>query len=228
MSPIEECRRWCAWLRAGVWSFLLLGLATSAVASDAEVRVFRGEDDLLVDVRTTDLVNDDVQRALRSGLPARVRLRMELWARRSVLWDELVLTVQTDLRVVYLLIDERFDVLDDTGRLVFTSPEVEEVARWVEDVRAMPLCAFDEIESDRSHYVTAELRLDPLTVEELRDLRRWLRGAFSEDDERSSVERLSGQLLGVVKGKLGLGDRRRSGRSADFEWDALEASSGAP
>lgn len=224
MSPIEVGRRWPAWLRAGVWGILIMSLAASAAAADAEVEVFVGDDDLLVDVRTTDLVNDDVQRALRSGLPARVRLRVELWARRSVLWDELVLTVQTDLRVVYLLIDERFDVLDDTGQLVFTSADAEDVARWVGSVHALPLCALDEVESNRSHYVTAELRLDPLTVEELRDLRRWLRGAFSEDGERSSVERLSGQLLGVVKGKLGLGDRRRRGRSADFELDALATS----
>ena len=224
MSRIEERGRWSVYslavLASGLW---LLLLAAPASARDAQVSVFRGEDDLLVDVHTEGLIDDDVQRALRSGLPARVRLRVVLWARRAVLWDEPVTDVQIDLRVVHVLLDDRYDVLDDTGRLVFTSTEVVEVASWVEDTRALPLCALDELDPDRSHYVTTEMRLDPLTIEELRDLRRWLRGALAEEDDRSSVERLSGQLLGVVKGKLGLGDRRRTGRSANFELDTLLA-----
>lgn len=213
---MPSARRW-----ATLCGMLLVCTAGTALAREAQVAVFRGPDDLLVDVRTDDLVDEDVQRALRSGLPARVRLRMELWARRSVLWDELVIALQTEVRVVFTLLDERFDVLDDAGRLVFTSADVADVVRWLENVRALPLCALDELEPGRKHYVTAELRLDPLTVEEVRDLRRWLRGALTEEDERSSVERLSGQLLGVVKGKLGLGDRQRSGRSPSFELEEL-------
>lgn len=199
----------------------LVCVAVTARAESAEVRVHRGSDDLLVDVSAHDLVDDDVRRALLSGLPARIRLRVELWAARSVLWDELVATHESEARIVYTLLDEHFDVLDESGRTVFSTADAEAVANWVQQVRGLPLCAFDTVRPRRRHYVTAEFRLDPLTVEELKDLHRWLSGTLTGIDERSSVERLSGQLLGLVKGKIGLGDRRRGGRSADFRAETL-------
>lgn len=206
---------------------LVLVTAGLARADDAVLRLDHDEDFLLVDLVAEDLVDDDVRAALRSGLPARVTVRIELWEERGLLWDRVVLGYRSELRLVHRLLDERYDLFDENGERLLSSPDVEEAVLWVETVRGLPLCALDRLEPGKDYYVAAHIRLDPLTVEEIEDLRRWLRGGLADaEDDRGTLERLSGHLLGVLKSQVGLGDRSRETRSGSFDVEGLPGEEG--
>lgn len=206
------CRLCSRWLLC-----LALVVATPVAASELEVEARAVDGQVLVDVHAGSLFDDDLERSLRSGLPARVRLVVELWNERAALWDHFVLDHRSEVRVLYDVLDARYDVFDGGGALLASTAERDEAARWVEEVEGLPLCAVDALDPDERYYVSAEVRLQPMTVEEVRDLERWLRGSLEGGDGEGSVlGRVSRQLFGVLKGRVGLGDRGLRGRSDDF------------
>lgn len=197
---------------------LVLAVAFPAVvAAELEVEARTVDGQVLVDVRAPLLFDDDLERSLRSGLPARVRLVVELWNERTGLWDHFVLDHRSEIRVLYDVLDARYDVFDGGGVLLASTSERGEAARWVEEVDGLPLCAIEDLHPEDRYYVSAAIRLQPMTVEEVRDLERWLRGSLEGGDGQGSVlGRVSRQLFGVLKGRVGLGDRGLRGRSGDF------------
>lgn len=204
-------------------SLLLLALTcvvVSAQADDLQIDVHAVEGELRIDLRAQDVLDDDVERALRSGLPARVRLTVELWNASGWL-DRFVLDHRSEHRVLFDLLDERYDVIDDRGEVVFRSTRRREIEDWIERLDDLPLCFLDDLETDDGYYVAVEFRVEPLTLEEVRDLERWLRGNLSADADESMLSRVSRQLFGVLKGRVGLGDREVRGRSKRFEPGAL-------
>ena len=197
---------------------LLVGVAH---ADDVRVAVSARDGQVRVDLRAESVFDDGVDRSLRSGLPARVGLAVELW-RDGTLWDDLVLEHRSEHRVLFDLLDERYDVIDDLGEVVLSTTSADSVARWLQRIEGLPLCAVEELDDERDHYVAVTIRLEPLTVAEVRDLERWLRGNLHAGGDRNLLERVSGQLLGVLKGRVGLGNRDVTGRSRDFRRTDLE------
>lgn len=202
-------------MRSLLTLLLLLGGIAPARADDVRVDVTARDGQLHVDVRADEVFDDGVERALRSGLPARVTLAVELW-RDGTLWDDFVLEHRSEQRVLYDLLDERFDVIDEFGDVLLRTASADTIARWLEEIDDLPLCSLDDLDRDRSHYVAVSIRLEPLTVEEVRDLERWLSGNLRTAGDDGMLERVSRQLFGVLKGRVGLGDRDAEGRSDDF------------
>lgn len=204
------------------WILLALCLVVAPVsyAGDVDVKVESRDGELLVDLRVDGLFDEDVERALRSGLPARVGLAVELWADGG-LWDHFVLDHRSDHRVVFDLLDESYDVVDDRGDFVLREATRDQVADWLQRIDDLPLCLLEDLESGRNHYVAVEVHLAPLTLEEMRDLERWLRGSLRRDEDESMLGRVSRQLFGVLKGRVGLGDRDVDGRSEHFDREGI-------
>lgn len=203
-------------------SLLVVGSVGPVLADDVRVDVTARDGQVRVHVRAGAVFDDGVERALRSGLPARVSLAVELW-RDGRLWDDFVLEHRIEQRVLYDLLDERFDVIDDRGEVLLRTTSTDTVARWLQEIDGLPLCAVDDLDGDREHYVAVSIRLEPLTVEEVRDLERWLSGNLRTAGDDGVLERVSRQLFGVLKGSVGLGDRDASGRSDDFRPRDLDA-----
>lgn len=194
---------------------LLVAWCVAARADDVAVDVRARDGEILVDFRATGIFDDDVERALRSGLPARVRLVVELWSAAG--WfDSFLLDHRSEHRVLFDVLDERYDVIDDAGEVVLRSPARREIADWLQRVEDLPLCLVEELDPDEKHYVAVKIRLEPLTLEEMRDLERWLRGNLGAEGDESMLTRVSRQLFGVLKGRVGLGERDADGRSSSF------------
>ena len=197
------------------FALILLLAAAGAAADDVRVDVRADADELRVDWATTDLLDDDVERALQSGLPARVRTKVELW-RAATFFDRFVVDHRSEVRVRYDLLEERYEIYDDVGEILLSTPERDSLQAWLHRIEDFPLCALEDLDLERPHYVTVEIELAPLTLEEMRDLERWLAGNLRRDDDGSMIGRVSRQLFGVLKGRVGLGDREVSGRSERF------------
>ena len=204
--------------------FALSLVATVAWADDVHVDVHGADGWLLVGARTDALLDDGVERSLRSGLPARVAVDVELYAARDAFWDRLRERARFEVRVLFDLLDERYDVIDETGALLLRTTDVDSMKGWVQRFEGFPLVALEDLDDDTC-YVVVSMRVEPLSVDEVRDLERWLQGNLREGE--GLLGRLSTQVLGMLKGRVGLGDRRVDGRTSEFRATRF-ADHGAP
>ncbi len=204
---------------ASLWPLgilLILGLAPASLRA-ASVEVVRAEGRLWVSFRVDDLFGEGVWSSLRSGLPCRIRQRASLWQRRSALWDRRVAELREEYRIVYDLIDETYDLFDVEG-LLESELDPPEITERMSAMPFTPLVEESILLSSQHYYVTVEVEVQPLSVEEVRDLERWLSGSLRGG---SGLGRISSQVIGLFKSQVGLGERRRGARSADFEAESV-------
>lgn len=162
-------------------------------------------------VRARGLLGDPGLRdALHSGLPLRIRFRVELWE-KSV-FDRLVGTHRAALAVLQDPLDGAFTL--DNGRAEQRFRSLAEVESAVEGAFAASL---HPTRRGRFYYI-AVLEIETLSLSDLEELQRWLRGeARPAVEGRRSVGRAveSGLRRAVVR-VMGLPTRKYEARSATF------------
>ena len=162
-------------------------------------------------VRAQGLLADPGLRdALRSGLPLRIRFRVELWEKS--LFDRLVGTHRAALAVLQDPLDGAYTL--DNGRAEQRFRSLAEVEGAVEGAFAASL---HPTRRGRFYYI-AVLEIETLSLSDLEELQRWLRGeARPAVEGRRSVGRAveSGLRRAVVR-VMGLPTRKYEARSATF------------
>lgn len=122
------------------------------------------------------LTTSAIRELLGHGFPARLTFRVELWSTagifdrrvRSATWD-LVLRFEP-VRRVY----EAVRVRDDRAEPLGTFPLLADAARAIEQPERAPIVAGG---GDKApHYYVATLTLEMLSVSDLDELERWVRG----------------------------------------------------
>jgi hypothetical protein len=195
---------------------LMAGPAVARAAVDVAVSAEDGT--VYVDARFTGAFDEDLDAALRSGLPARVAVELVLWEERTGLWDREAARGAWEVRVVFDVVEEVYRVFDERGGTLLEAVDLAGVEEFVAGIELWPLCDFEDIDPDRDHYLGLSLTIEPLTIDEVRDLERWLRGNVREGGRLRDVP---GQLVGVLRSRLGLGTQTERGRSAEFRPAAL-------
>lgn len=210
--------RWFLWCCAAMVSSALSSTA-QADEVDIAVSVASNGDWLVVDFRCRELFDDEVREALGSGLPARVTLGIELWQDRSTLWDRHVETLSLSYRVLFDVLQERYEVYDDAGEFVTASDSLEVIETFVGSERGFEVRDLEEFDGDSEYFVSVTAELQPLSVREVRDLEQWIRGSLGR--ERGGLSGISEHLLGILKNQVGMGERRGQARCATFRRDGL-------
>jgi hypothetical protein len=206
------------------WALLFLICALGpAPARGAEVDVecvVAPGDWLLAEVRADGLFDSEILDALHSGLPARLRYQIELWRARSSLWDQLVYSERFEYRIHYDVLAERYRIFEADGAAILESGSLAEIQDLLSH-EEVELQGLEELDENRRYYAAVEIRWEPLSIEEIRDLERWLRGSVSSRDKEGGIAGISGHLIGILRNEVGLGGRSTRGRSRDFEPDSL-------
>jgi len=139
----------------------------------------------------TILDNRDLEEAVRSGLPIRLRVRVELW--RDQLIDDLASSINWTAALAY-------DPLDRDFLVRFPGMPDRRFPSYVDARRAFEGPYGLAIRPSRSgtYYYTASIEVETLALSDLEELERWLQGEFQPAvaGERS------------VTGALGEGARR--------------------
>lgn len=148
--------------------------------------------------------------ALESGLPIRLRLRVELWEKR--LFDRLSRAQELFVVLVQDPIDETFVLTHGASERRFST-----LARAGDAVDAA-LRAEMRPDSRGRYYYLATLEIETLSLSDLEELRRWLRGEVRPAVAgRSSPERaIETGLRRVIVRVIGLPTRRYESRSPTF------------
>lgn len=164
---------------------------------------------LLTDARTRDL--------LHHGFPARMHYKLELWTTEG--WfDKMLQRREWDVIVRYIPLDRRYVISRIDGETVTTLGslgELPEVQALLDrphrpSMRAAP-------PGDRVYY-NAELDVEMLSVNDLDELERWLRGEFrpATRGERSPGTAVTRGVRSLVVRLLGSENRRYRVRSGTF------------
>jgi hypothetical protein len=153
----------------------------------------------------------DLREALASGLPVRFNYRIELWE-RAVL-DRLVGAEEGSLAVMQDPLDGTY--LLTTGRANRTLATLAAAEQAV--VRGMPSGPRPPL-SGRRYYYLATLEVETLSLTDLEELQRWLRGeARPAIEGRRPVGRAVGRgLQRALVRMVGLPSRRYEARSPTF------------
>jgi hypothetical protein len=164
---------------------------------------------LLVDGRTRDL--------LHHGFPARMHYKVELWSTAG--WfDKMLQRREWDVIVRYLPLDRRYVVTRLEGETITTLGTFEELSKvqalldrpYQPPLRAAPL-------GERVYY-NAELEVEMMSVNDLDELERWLRGELrpAARGERNPGAAVTRGVRSLVVRLLGSENRRYQARSGTF------------
>jgi hypothetical protein len=203
--------------RGALWVLLLLagGLAVPAPLHAQQRTLSVGVASPSAQWRPVVRVNGplrdrDLRDALASGLPVRLHLRVELW-RRDVL-DQLEGTQEISLAVLRSALDEGYVVED--GRVQRTLPSLAAAEAALQVAFAPTL----RPRKRGRFYYLATLDIETLSVSDLDELRRWLRGearpaVAGEKPVGRAVER---GVRRIFTRMLGLPARQWKARSPSF------------
>ncbi|MDH5234818.1 MAG: hypothetical protein OEW77_07635 [Gemmatimonadota bacterium] len=169
-------------------------------------------------VRSRATLSDaSIRELLQSGFPARLHYRVELWA-DGRFFDELQRSVEWDVIVRFRGVEQTYEVAQVVGQ----RPLALGAFKRVEDAEAaasrplrVPITAPAE---DRRFYYLATLEIETLSVSDLDEVERWLRGELQPAvrGERSPGTALTRGIRSLVTRLLG-GDRRQyTQRSPSF------------
>jgi hypothetical protein len=156
------------------------------------------------------LTDPGLRDALASGLPLRIRFRVELWEKQ--LFDRLAGTHRVALAVLQDPLDDAYTLDDGRSEQRFRS--LAEVESAVQTAFASTL---HPTRQGRYYYI-AVLEIETLSLSDLEELQRWLRGeARPAVQGRRSVGRAveSGLRRAVVR-VIGMPARKYEARSGTF------------
>lgn len=170
----------------------------------------------LVRARAT-LADANIRALLQSGFPARLNFRVELWAVGRI-FDEFQRSVEWDVIVRFRGVEQTYEVI----QVVAERPLSLGAFQRVEDADAaasrpvrVPISAPAE---DRRFYYLARLEVETLSVSDLDEVGRWLRGELrpAVRGDRHPGTALSRGIRSLTTRLLG-GDRREyTERTASF------------
>lgn len=159
---------------------LAVAPARAAVAQRTRVEVALPARDRLTtegpQVRATGVLGDrQLQELMRSGFPTRMRFRLELWSDDGVV-DDLRGTREWDIIVRFDPLDRTYRIYEVVGKQgggpVGSAPAIAGARELVERWRPVPLVT----RRRGRYYYTVALDVETLSLTDLDELERWLRG----------------------------------------------------
>jgi hypothetical protein len=197
-----------SWL---VLCFLLVSSAAAAAQSlsigpDATVG-YRGV------LRVRDILADDeLEEAVRSGLPLRVRFRVELWQDGFI--DDLRATEQWTSVVTYDPLSERYVVRTRADARARVFPDFHAARAAIETAYVVSL----RPQKRGRYYYTGSADIETLSLSDLQELERWLKGELQPavSGDRSIPGAIGQGARRLFIRVLSLPERRLEARSERF------------
>ncbi len=202
---------------------LIPALAPSAFASDeiAILGVATQSDSLVAQFGISEAFLDKLEDTLERGFSATIKYTVEIWEPRRIWFDRLTHTEFVAYKIRYDSWSQEYVVLGPEGQVdASSSPRDLSVCRaGINQVSVAPVAA---LKPERSYYIHLNIQIQPLAVEEIRELENWLRGTWSGSGTgESRTKGISRGLFGLARNLTGFGDKVISARSETFSLDEL-------
>jgi len=187
-------------------------------------------------VRLTEGFDAETRTSVERGLPITVRYTVELWRKRRLWFDKQLDSRVRSFRVRYDPGERLFAVSGaDRYRVRETFQSLDAALERLSP-RILDVYPRAALEEGSTYYVTVEMAIQPLTVEEFRELDGWIsgriRGEDGSDDEDDLSEGdgggVSGALFGFLIDLAGFGDKILETETPGFKPSSLPELDGTP
>lgn len=164
---------------------------------------------LLSDARTRDL--------LHHGFPARMHYTLELWS-TSGWFDRMLQRREWEVIVRYIPLDRRYIITRIDGETITTLGSFDEMAKVQAALDRPYRPVMRHAPARERVYYNAELEVQMMSVNDLDELERWLRGEFrpAARGERNPGTAVTRGVRSLVVRLLGSENRRYQARSGTF------------
>jgi hypothetical protein len=158
------------------------------------------------------LADDELEEAVRSGLPLRVRFKVELW--RDAVFDDLISTEQWTAVLTYDALSERYVVRTRNDARARVFPDFAAARTVIESAYVVSL----RPNGRGRFYFTGSADIETLSLSDLEELERWLKGELQPavSGERSIPGAIGQGARRLFIRVLSLPERRLEARSDRF------------
>jgi hypothetical protein len=158
------------------------------------------------------LADDELQEAVRSGLPLRVRFKVELW--RDAVFDDLISTEQWTAVLTYDALSERYVVRTRSDARARVFADFAAARTIIESAYPVSL----RPGRPGRYYFTGTADIETLSLSDLEELERWLKGELQPavSGDRSIPGAIGQGARRLFIRVLSLPERRLEARSERF------------
>jgi len=164
-------------------------------------------------LRVRDVLADhELEAAVRSGLPLRMRFLVELW--RDAFFDDLVATEQWTAVLTYDALSQQYVVRTRSDARARVFPDFASARKAIETAYAVAL----RPQKRGRYYYTGSLDIETLSLSDLEELERWLKGELQPavSGDRSIPGAIGQGARRLFIRVLSLPERRLEARSDRF------------
>lgn len=185
---------------------------------------------LFVDFHVDSLLTATLLDGMQRGLTSAAQFRVQLWRKRSRWFGSTFLAERHyEIKSTYEAWEKKY-VLVTAGERRLTSA-MDLMRRWWEQHHGVALTEMKQLQPERRYFVTIELLLEPVSKENLNEIRGWLAGEVKTSAKRDSTPvvvpdtvasrsySVSDRLLNLIINLTGFGKRVVTMQSAIFSLD---------
>jgi hypothetical protein len=165
--------------------------------------------------------------SIQSGLPITVRYTVELWRKRRLWFDKQIDSRVRRFRVGYDPGEKLYSLVGEGGRNRAETFTTLDAALERLSPRVLEVHPLDELNPAQSYFVTLEMAIQPLTLEEFRELDGWISGRLRGDSPADSLPDEGGQgvsaaVFDFLMDMAGFGDEVHEAETPPFRPALLE------
>ncbi|MFO7889890.1 MAG: DUF4390 domain-containing protein [bacterium] len=177
-------------------------------------------DSLVFSFEVNNLFNETIVEGLQKGMTTVLEYRIQLWEKRSLWFDKLITEDIIRFKINYDIWGKRYGVFKNNQKPVIL--DINGVKNVCQRLHNYSLLPSHELKINKEYFVAVKVTLRPVSVENYREIQRWVVGEAKEIDTevikepRKAGEKAGSWLLGLVLNLSGFGDRVILARSNSF------------
>lgn len=211
--------------RLFIITFIVLAswLISTAYSADKRVVIDNLTADstmLLIDFHAEGLIDAKVKERLRSGFTTIFEYQIQIWRKKSLIFNQLVAENFCQMKLTHDNWDNRYRIITDTEDRKTTS--IEKAREMCLDVRQFELVSLHKLRRNVNYSVSVQLLVKPISMENLEEIERALKGEQPSPnnphkEKYEEKPKKQNRLLKFVLAFTGLGDKVLSSSRLTFQ-----------
>lgn len=175
---------------------------------------------IIVSLHIDDMFDEQIIQGLRKGMTAAVEYRVQIWHDKRRWVKSIILERYKRIKINFDQWEKKFRVTykGDENRLF----EESDLIQYCRELKDFTIGDADLLSKDEHYRVMTLVRISPMSVENITELKHWLSGEaenLDTDDLRvskSPIKKTGDWLLRIMIDLTGFGDRMITGKSPAF------------
>ena len=166
---------------------------------------------LVADFQRDQIIDDETLRGLQKGLTAAVEYQVQLWRDDSRILKQLVAEKRLRLKIGYDNWERKYRITGRSDKPVMLSEEA--LKKRCDEQLDLQICPCHRLEAKATYHLTMHVIVQPMTVENVEEVRKWLSGEVDDFNTEtikktsSPFKKVGGWFLGLVVNLTGFGER---------------------